>query len=155
MSYCRWSSDCFRSDVYVIAHVDGTWTTYIAMSKRIEPWTGEDPYSYTWMKKCDTEEYKQLYLAFQEWLATSRKVNIDLPHAGETIKDDTPQACANTLRYLRNLGYHVPDGVIEELDAEEFDPVENANIRAQYEAQVEMVREKIKNKIQPDSSNET
>jgi hypothetical protein len=34
MSYCRWSCDDFRSDVYTYAHIDGTWTTHVAGQTR-------------------------------------------------------------------------------------------------------------------------
>lgn len=47
--------------------------------------------------------------------------DIDLPHVGETFKDGSPQECADTLRMLKGLGYHVPDGVIEELYSEELE----------------------------------
>jgi hypothetical protein len=53
-----------------------------------------------------------------DFLDTAERKEIGLPHDGETFKDDSPQECAATLRRLKSLGYCVPDGVIEELEAE-------------------------------------
>src|SRR3954471_1428440 len=51
MSYCRWSSDKFRSDVYVYACFDNTWTTHVALSKLMEEYPGPDPYSLEEIQK--------------------------------------------------------------------------------------------------------
>jgi hypothetical protein len=61
--------------------------------------------------------YKAYHAALQELPFEE----IDLPHVGETFKDATPQEAAGTLRMLRGVGYHVPDGVIEELELEQVE----------------------------------
>jgi hypothetical protein len=120
MSYCRWSSDDFKSDVYTYAHVDGSWTTHVAGRRRVGLDTlPENPYSREALNRAD---WKDLYKAYHAKLQSLEFVDIDLPHVGETFKDASPQECADTLRMLKGLGYHVPDGVIEALDDEEPEP---------------------------------
>lgn len=115
MSYCRWSSDKFRSDVYVYACYDNTWTTHVAASKLLDEYPGPDPYSFEEIQKPDWQDKLK---KFHEWLEKAERGPPPPAHAGKTFKDDTPQDCAATLRMLRTEGYHVPDGVIEELEQE-------------------------------------
>lgn len=119
MSYCRWSSDDWKSDVYTYVHVDGSWTTHVAGRRRVGLET-LPPNPYAMLRR----GYSQLafvvaYRLYNAALDNLPLVDIDLPYAGATFKDVRPQACAATLRMLRAAGYHVPDGVIEELEAEE------------------------------------
>jgi hypothetical protein len=120
MSYCRWSSDNFKSDVYTYAHIDGSWTTHVAGNRRVGlEMLPPSPYTRESLKRPD---WKELYHKYHEVFGQLGFVKIDLPHAGETFKDATPQECADTLRMLRGVGYYVPEGVIEELDDEEIEP---------------------------------
>lgn len=140
MSYCRWSSDNFRSDVYVYENVSGYWTTHVAGRRRLIPPIPEFP--YRWMPKFGGEyspaERRVVYptgvarlcaAAFftivSGWnrlhyaslrVIPSRPLN--LPHDGETFNDPSPGECAKTLILLRNLGYHVPQFALEALRAE-------------------------------------
>lgn len=117
MSYCRWSSDNFKSDVYTYACIDGSWTTHVAGKRRV----GLDtlpPNPYT-REALERPDWKEMYKAYHDRLGELDVVDIGLPHDGETFRDASPQECANTLRMLRAVGYHVPDGVIEELDEED------------------------------------
>lgn len=36
MSYCRWSSDNFKCDVYVYADVSGGWTTHVKRDSSLD-----------------------------------------------------------------------------------------------------------------------
>lgn len=107
MSYCRWSSENWKSDVYVYEHCDGSWTTHIAGNRVV----GEVP-----------EEPDILNSPLDEWVEAHKHVPITLPEAGTTIKDDSPSDCAETLRRLRAIGYHVPQYAIDELEAEAANP---------------------------------
>ncbi len=120
MSYCRWSCDSFKSDVYVYEHVDGTWTTHVAANKRLDLDTlPPDPYSILTSKEYNKRTWPRLYREYYKRLEKLPIVPIELPHAGETFKDASPGECAKTLKMLRDVGYHVPDGVIEELRREQ------------------------------------
>lgn len=113
MSYCRWSSDNWRSDVYTYAHVDGTWTTHVASRKRI----GELPEHPGWDEPIDNDWLRRAK-AHSDAVSASELVPIGLPHDGKTFKDAGPLECAATLIMLRATGYHVPSYAIEELEAE-------------------------------------
>lgn len=119
MSYCRWSSDNWKSDIYTYAHVDGTWITHVAGRRRLNlDKLPPSPYSLL-NKGLSRNDFIAAALLYHDTLDNLPFVDIELPHAGETFKDASPRACADTLRMLKGLGYHVPDGVIEELDSEE------------------------------------
>ncbi len=123
MSYCRWSSDGWKSDVYTYAHVDGSWTTHVAGRRRI----GLDtlPASpYMFLGEYSSFAWAVCHQVYHKALDRLPFVEIDLPYVGETFKDASPQDCANTLRMLKGIGYYVPDGVIEELNNEEPDEQE-------------------------------
>lgn len=120
MAYCRWSSDNFKCDVYTYAHVDGSWTTHVAGRRRLGLETlPENPYT---REAIGAPDWSERYKAYHKALGELPFVNIDLPHVGETFKDVGPKECADTLRMLRGLGYHVPEYAIEELDQEAHDP---------------------------------
>ncbi|NII53536.1 hypothetical protein [Luteibacter sp. SG786] len=116
MSYCRWSTDDFQCDLYVYESVGGFWSTNVAGNRIVykEPLPAPVPY---------TAE------RFREWLERDERVfqmideadriDIDLPHAGESFEDPTPGACADRLEYLKGLGYRFPDDVIEALREEQ------------------------------------
>ena len=119
MSYCRWSCDNFKSDVYTYEHCDGTWTTHVASARRND--IDECP-------KADladlldgtvtTEEFVEMSKRRSAFLEKAGTVPIGLPHDGETIKDDDPPECLATLLRLRDAGYHVPDHALDELGEE-------------------------------------
>lgn len=123
MSYCRWSSDKFKSAVYVYEATYGGWTTHVATNKTVGEYDGPDPYSWEEIQrmKTDPDGWRANYNAFHTWLDTAERAPLGLAHDGETFHDDSPGECANTLRKLRDMGYHVPAYAIEILDEEQKD----------------------------------
>jgi hypothetical protein len=116
VSYCRWSCDHWRSDVYCYAHVDETWTTHVAGRRRVGLENVPPPPSFALL---DTPEvWKATYAAHQAALGRCEFEPIALPHAGETFKDDNPQEMIETLLRLRGLGYHVPEHALAALREE-------------------------------------
>jgi hypothetical protein len=119
MSYCRWSSDDWRCDLYCYEDVSGGWTTHVAGRKPIDvprelPWPNKSPDD-------DKEAWKKWQAshdAAMKYLETAEYRNIDLPHAGDTFNDPTLEAFKERLLYLRGLGYNFPDYVLEAVDAE-------------------------------------
>lgn len=119
MSYCRWSSDAFKSDLYVYEHVGGYWAIHVAGSRYVGdvptlayPTDAKDP--------AQVEAFKASYDAQRKFFdAGAATALINLPHAGETFQEPTPGACADRIEELVALGYHVPAGVVEELRAEQ------------------------------------
>lgn len=116
MSYCRWSSDNWRSDVYVYAHYDGTWTTHVAGRKRV----GEIPEAPSFAEPIN-DDWMRRYREHMDAVEAAEMVDIGLAHDGKTFKDAGPLECAATLLMLKATGYHVPPGVIEDLESEAAD----------------------------------
>lgn len=108
MSYCRFSSDDFQSDVFVYKHINGWWYTEVAefrivLARPLPPRLPDGTSS---------QERDAEVLAIVE---ASDEAAIDLPHAGTTTKHATPEECASYLEQLRELGYHIPQHAIDQL----------------------------------------
>jgi hypothetical protein len=117
MSYCRWSSDDHKCDVYVYEHCDGGYVTHVAR-KRYTAASPCPPIPVGW-HQLDAEIFTNALAAQRSWLASAELVNIDLPHDGESFSDNTPGECAARLESLRALGYIVPQYAIDALREEE------------------------------------
>lgn len=110
MAYCRWS-DC---DVYVYEDVNGGWTTHVAGRRNANgkgpPVTGDT-----------AEELVESALAREKWFRENQEYeDLYLPDAGKSFNHATPQECAENLTRLKNLGYDVPQDVIDELVHEQW-----------------------------------
>jgi hypothetical protein len=114
MSYCRFSSDDWRSDLYVYQCSLG-WQIDIAGSRHdpMPPRITAD--------KTDPDEWLRQYNAQRTAMDKAGRAYIDLPHAGGDFLCGTPGDCADTVAMLKELGYNVPDGVIEALREEQSD----------------------------------
>lgn len=147
MSYCRFSSDNFMSDVYVYEDVSGGWTTHVAancklippipdiiggsFSMRVHKWLGckfdDSARKVVYPSRMRAMIGKAWYSFTAFWhnkihcgslrLIPSR--NIGLPHDGGYFNDETPAECAETLKMLRGLGYRVPQYAIDALESDE------------------------------------
>lgn len=113
MSLCRWSSDDWRSDVYVYEAHTG-WIIHVAGRRHVFTEPLPPPVDTSdfdaWLKR-DQQVHRMVKAA--------NLVDIDLPSAGRTFVTDSPGSCARVLRRLRTEGFHVPDGVIDALDEEQ------------------------------------
>lgn len=137
MSYCRFSSMNWMSDVYVYADASGRWTTHVAVVRRVCPpvpdviFSGVSMRLYRWSAEAPTSAWRNFLT--QAWfrfcafwhnrvhLASLRLIpwrRIGLPDAGETFTDPTPAACADRLEHLQALGYRIPQWVIGALREE-------------------------------------
>ncbi len=140
MSYCRFSSDNWRSDVYVYEHCYGGWMTHVAGSKRAIqpipdiPWNCMPSFGAAWSKEKRCVIYPSKWHRCAGWVCFSiwgvwhrlsmlslRLIPlkaIGLPHDGEQFEDGTATECADRLEQLRALGYHVPQHAIDRLREE-------------------------------------
>lgn len=116
MSYCRWSSDSFRCDLYCYEDASGGWTTHVAGRKRVLPDDVRD--ADAGLLKIDSTEWVRRHNAFMAALDQYPLVDIDLPHAGETFNDATLEEFRERIVWLKGLGYRVPDCVLEAIDQE-------------------------------------
>lgn len=145
MSYCRFSSSNWRSDVYVYEHCNGGFMTHVAGCKRVIPAIPEIPLS--WIPRFGGEFsieerrtihpsrwhsaaamfFIRIYMVSHRLTMLSLKVIplkvIGLPHDGEAFSDDTASECADRLGSLRALGYHVPQYAIDALREEASEEV--------------------------------
>lgn len=119
MSYCRWSSDNFKSAVYVYEFEQG-WTIHVASNKMV----GEPPFAEYMdvFSKMDRLEWARRYKERDAWMDQAERLPIGLPHDGKTYCESSPQDAAIRLNILKEVGYHIPDGVIEELMNEPCHP---------------------------------
>jgi len=123
MSYCRWSSDNFRCDVYVYGDVSGGYTTHVA-ARRHRGRVPKVPVAD--FDTTSPEEWLEAHRRQMKWLGTARYKSIGLPEDGNSFSDATPGECADRLEHLRSLGYHVPDYAIQSLREESKEaPVEH------------------------------
>jgi hypothetical protein len=111
MSYCRWSSEDFKCDVYAYEHCYGGYTTHVAGNRTV----GEIP-KVDW--NADTDILVAQHRAQMAFLETCERKDITLPHAGETFNDATLEEFRARLIGLKALGYHIPEYVFEQIDAE-------------------------------------
>lgn len=132
MSYCRWSSDNYRSDVYVYESGHG-WVTDVCRVKFLIPPIPEPSWrvlseAYQWSKTRRTRMIasrplfflSRIQRALHRW-SLKLFIRLDLlhphglPFSGKSFLDQTPYLCARRLEWLRCIGYHVPQRAIETL----------------------------------------
>lgn len=139
MSYCRFSSNNFRCDVYVYEDVYGGWTTHVAAYRHAIPpiptiptgwWTGLGEYDENTKRIVYPNRFVQAaaWVMLRVYMASSRlhswsarvipRRKIGLPFDGMRFNDDSPSACADRLEELRAIGYKVPQCAIDALRGE-------------------------------------
>lgn len=112
MSYCRFSSDDFRSDVYCYAHVYGGYCTHVAMC-RIDFTNIELPPPET-----EPEAWAKRYMIVQDLLDGAPRVAIGLSRDGQTFMYASAEDARALLISLREEGYHVPQSALDRLAEE-------------------------------------
>lgn len=110
MSYCRFSDDDYRSDVYCYQGANG-YVTHVASMRVL----GDIPHLPTFPANLSGDEASAWVAAHEaqmEYLEYSQKEAISLPHAGKTILNETEIEMQATLWMLKDLGYHIPTRAI-------------------------------------------
>lgn len=113
MSYCRFSSDDWRSDVYVYESVDGGYVIDIASSKV----TGDIPRLPVW-QEVTAQEFVDAVNAQMNFLENAPRELITLPYVGGNFNEPTLHALFFRLVELRDLGYRIPEHVFVTLKEE-------------------------------------
>lgn len=124
MSYCRWSSDDFRCDLYCYEHCDGGFITHVATRRREwSPWLS--PYSIPALKSLSTDRgsevnkrWKEVYEVYHRALGDVELHPIGLPYDGKFFNDDTLEDMRDRILFLREIGYRVPQDVIDRINEE-------------------------------------
>lgn len=106
MSYCRWSSDDFKCDIYCYESETG-YQVHVA-AKRV---VGEIP-AIDWSSG---ETLFKTYKEQMEFLETAKKESIGLPYDGQSFSFEDAGKAATLLEHLKCLGYNVPQDAIDAL----------------------------------------
>lgn len=116
MSYCRWSSDNFKCDVYAYESCYGGFEIHIASARYV----GEIPEvdSKLLNNKKQHKKFISQLNAQSEFLETCKTEEIKLKHSGENFNVDTVQELGEKLIELKKLGYHIPEYVFERISKE-------------------------------------
>lgn len=115
MSYCRWSDDDFKCDVYCYEDLSGMWITCVA-GKRLDFTGAELPPPVVYSD--DPEGWARRRSEVTNIVKTLPLAEIDLPRAGSVMRDPAPAEAAGTLETLREIGYNVPQYAIDALREE-------------------------------------
>ena len=122
MSYCRWSSDSFRCDLYCYEDVHGGWTTHVAGRRRVMPDDFRDPWSECDAKDLqDEEKFKKVWEGHQEFMSRLDEFpfeELSLPGAGKTYNDPTLEDFRARVASLLDAGFNGRPGLLEDIDAE-------------------------------------
>ncbi len=119
MSYCRWSSDGFRCDLYAYEDAQG-WTIHVAGRTRVFPPDWSDPLDLVLMidKGLSAEEATARYSAAMEPMETFPFAELTAPSAGKTFREPSLAAFRARLLALRAEGLRFPDDVLAMVDDE-------------------------------------
>lgn len=115
MSYCRFSSDNWKCQVYCYGGSDGFYT-YVAGNKVV----GDVP-SLDWelLRKSDDDEalkeFQRQYTEQMAWLDGAERKPIGLPYDGQAFTDPDLESFLRTLTMLKDAGYNVPQYVFDEV----------------------------------------
>ena len=110
MSYCRWSSDDWKCDLYCYHSTCGDYRTYVAELKHVG--VPENPHDIT------DDEYWQSHQKQMEFLDTAKMEKIGLPYDGMHFSDDDLISFLERVNCLKEAGYHVPFYVLEDIELE-------------------------------------
>ena len=115
MSYCRFSSDNWESDVYVYASQWG-YECHVA-SNRL---TADIPPLFVW-DEVSQDEWFTRYTEHIEAVRLSERVPIGGTYDGQSFTYDTLEELREGLRGIQGAGYHVPEYVFERIEEEQTD----------------------------------
>lgn len=110
MSYCRFSSDNWKSDVYCYSDCRGGITTHVAGNRIV----GDVP-KVPSITKTNFKEWAGAHKRQEKFLETVKRKPIGLKYDGEDFNDPDEAAFLDRLLELKSVGYHVPEYVIEDL----------------------------------------
>jgi hypothetical protein len=113
MSYCRWSTDDYRCDLYVYESDDG-FHTHVAGRRHVLAVELPPPVDIT----KNVDGYVARHRALMDALENATLEPIGGPHDGESFIDSTAKECAERVEALRAAGYRCPDDVVAVLLSE-------------------------------------
>lgn len=113
MSYCRWSSDDFRCDVYAYES-DAGYIVHVANRMYL----GDIP-RVPFILDVSNEEWSKAYKEQHEFLEKAEQRKIGLEYDGQTFQYDSLAEMLGGLRGIKDKGYRIPkwvfDAILEEI----------------------------------------
>lgn len=117
MSYCRFSSDGFRSDVYVYLGVGG-YHILVAQFHCTNDFVYPELLPAPSGKRALERHCKAVSDKQKHWIATMTRTKLELEHAGDEFVLRTAREAVDRLKYLSALGFHVPESCFQALQSE-------------------------------------
>jgi hypothetical protein len=118
MSYCRWSTDGSRCDVYTYEGTNG-FEVHVAAYRRQVPDTLVHPFEITghW-DHMSPEDLVKLHAEYHRTLELFPLIKIESPSAGATFHEPDLHAFRERMLELQNEGIRFPDEVLLMIDEE-------------------------------------
>ena len=118
MSYCRWSSDNWRCDVYVYESCHGGFDIHVAGNRVV----GEIPRAdLELLLRGNAKAYSELHKAQMEFLENAERKDIGLQYDGESYNEPDLEHLLRRLSILKKEGYNVPEYVFDTIEKEMTD----------------------------------
>lgn len=114
MSYCRWSSDWFRCDLYCYGDVAGGYTTHVAGNRTDH----EVPEDWGNDSRVSVDDWMARHTEISNRMKLAKRVPIGLSRDGETFSDPDLASFLARVVSLKDEGYRVPDYVLDEIREE-------------------------------------
>jgi len=113
MSYCRWSSDNWKCDLYCYEDVRGGYTTHIAGIRIL----GDIPEVPNLMST-SSDEFVEAHKKQMAFLDGCKREHIGLCYDNQSFNDPDLQSFLSRLLHLQEVGYNFPDYVLERVKDE-------------------------------------
>ncbi|TBB44179.1 hypothetical protein ELH49_09085 [Rhizobium ruizarguesonis] len=117
MSYCRWSSDNFKCDVYAYEDATGGYKTHVASNRILGDCPPGPDYS-TIDEDGWAEHAVEAEKARSAFLADCGREPIDHVYAGRSFSDDDLASFLSRMEHLKAEGFYVPDCVFDAIREE-------------------------------------
>lgn len=119
MSYCRWSSDNFKCDIYAYESCHGGFDIWIASNRIVgEPPKGGYGLILEDNSKENIEKFVEQERARSKWMDSCKREPIELPFVGDHFNEPDLESFYNRMIKLRGIGYNFPDYVLETIKEE-------------------------------------
>lgn len=118
MSYCRWSSDNWRCDLYCYGG-DGGHVTHVAGNRVVGDIPQEPSLAALVDGSLSDADFTKQHKVVMDFLQNAKRKPIGLPYDGQTFVDATDEEFHDRLLMLRAAGYHFPDYLLTDWNGEE------------------------------------
>ena len=128
MSYCRWSTENFKCDLYVYEG-SHAWVIHVAGNRIVSEITDADLVLAKWMNEPTRDRWNAVVAAREKQrkeLDTATREPLNYGCEGDHYDLESPAECADKIEELVAMGYYCPQWVIDQLREEqaELDKIE-------------------------------